>query len=453
MIRVLILAYDFPPYVSVGGLRPHSWFKYFKEFDIEPIVITRQWGNTYGNHLDFIAPGWSKECVIEESLQGTIIRTPYSPNLSNRILLRYGEKRFSRLRKVISAYYEMLQFFFAVGPKKEIYKAAKSYLNQHKVDVILATGEPFVLFHYARKLGAAYNVPWIADYRDPWTLNLKNQNWLIKQFYSILENRISSKAKLITTVSSFVETQIRKQVAHGKFSIVPNGFDEQAMKQIESIEQDRGMLRIGFVGTIYEWNPLIVILDSLNRWVTNFPDRKIELHFHGTNKNEYISELLKNQYPKLIEAVVTHPKLPNQQLLEKLARYNVLLLFNYYAYMGTKIYDYLGLKRKILFCFTDDPESIKLKNRFYPLDANGASESLQKELIVKYNAGILISNADELIKVLNELYQEHKDTGEIKCHSLGVDQFSRRIQVECLANLIKTLTKPLPIYKLGTDTD
>jgi glycosyltransferase involved in cell wall biosynthesis len=309
------------------------------------------------------------------------------------------------------------------------------------------------LFHYARKLGATYNVPWIADYRDPWTPNLKNENWFIKEFNAFLENRISSKAKLITTVSSFFENQIQKHVPNGKFSIIPNGFDEESMKQIESIEQDSGMLRIGFVGTIYEWHPLIVLLETLNCWVLKFPDRKIELHFHGTNKNEYISELLKNQYPKLIEAVVTHPKLPNQQLLEKLARYNVLLLFNYYAYMGTKIYDYLGLKRKILFCFTDDPESIKLKNRFYPLEANGASESLQKELIIKSNAGILISNTDDLIQVLNALYQEHKETGAIKCHSFGVEKFSRRIQAERLANLIKTLTKPIPNDKLGIDTD
>jgi hypothetical protein len=107
--------------------------------------------------------------------------------------------------------------------------------------------------------------------------------------------------------------------------------------------------------------------------------------------------------------------------------------------MGTKIYDYLGLKRKILFCFTDDPESIELKNRYYPLNVKGASESMQKELIIKSNAGILISNADDLFQVLNALYQEHKETGEIECHSLGVDQFSRRIQAERLASQIKSI--------------
>ena len=31
MKKVIILAYDFPPYVSVGGLRPSSWYNYLKD--------------------------------------------------------------------------------------------------------------------------------------------------------------------------------------------------------------------------------------------------------------------------------------------------------------------------------------------------------------------------------------------------------------------------------------
>ena len=42
MKKVLILAYDFPPYVSAGGLRPYNWYLYLKEFGVEPVVITRQ---------------------------------------------------------------------------------------------------------------------------------------------------------------------------------------------------------------------------------------------------------------------------------------------------------------------------------------------------------------------------------------------------------------------------
>ena len=38
-LKVLILAYDFPPYVSVGGIRPYNWMKFMPEFDVEPMVM------------------------------------------------------------------------------------------------------------------------------------------------------------------------------------------------------------------------------------------------------------------------------------------------------------------------------------------------------------------------------------------------------------------------------
>ena len=68
--KVLVLAYDFPPYVSVGGLRPNAWFNYLNEFGIEPIIITRQWANDFGNEMDYIAPSKSdltrERCLKKE---------------------------------------------------------------------------------------------------------------------------------------------------------------------------------------------------------------------------------------------------------------------------------------------------------------------------------------------------------------------------------------------------
>lgn len=75
MKKVLILAYDFPPYVSVGGLRPYNWYKYMKEFDLEAIVIPRQWSNDF--ELDYIAPGKEKKTILDSSENGVIFKTPY----------------------------------------------------------------------------------------------------------------------------------------------------------------------------------------------------------------------------------------------------------------------------------------------------------------------------------------------------------------------------------------
>ncbi len=110
MIKVLILAYDFPPYVSVGGQRPYSWYKYFKNFGVEPVVITRQWSNAYGNALDFVAPSESLMLEVEQNDRGTILRTPYRPTWRHSLLLKYGPKRFQGL-------YLFYNFTFLLGRK------------------------------------------------------------------------------------------------------------------------------------------------------------------------------------------------------------------------------------------------------------------------------------------------------------------------------------------------
>ena len=184
MKKVLILAYDFPPYVSVGGMRPYNWYRYLKEFDVEPVVITRQWENKHGNNLDYIDGGSSKETIIEKTEFGTIIRTPYIPNFANRLMLKYGENKYRILRKSISAFYEFAQFIFPVGPKVELYRGAKEYLKNNKVDVIIATGDPFILFSYASKLSKEFGIPWIADYRDPWSHNQEHRKNFIQKHWN-----------------------------------------------------------------------------------------------------------------------------------------------------------------------------------------------------------------------------------------------------------------------------
>ena len=128
---MLILAYDFPPYISVSGQRNYSWYKNLKKFGIHPIIITRQWGNLNGNHLDFIQPSKKEHTTFEKTDYGMIIRTPFRLNISNKIILKYGIKKFSKIRKFITLLYEFFQFLFPIGNKKNIYFEAKNiYANQ-----------------------------------------------------------------------------------------------------------------------------------------------------------------------------------------------------------------------------------------------------------------------------------------------------------------------------------
>lgn len=440
MKKVLILAYDFPPYVSVGGLRPYSWYKHFREFGLEPIVVTRQWGNKYGNHLDYIAPGESDKTIMEETEYGTIIRTPYVPNLANRMMLKYGEKRFQIVRKSISAFYEFAQYFLPVGPKARIYKEAQQYLKTHSVDAIIATGEPFVLFNYASNLSRKYKILWIADYRDPWVQNkARNHTFLSSSLNRFYEKISVSNATVITTVSEFFAHQIELFVKNKSMIILPNGFDESSVLALDNVNQSSREMHIAFVGTIYKWHPIESFLRVFAKFIMSKGAPNVKLLLYGTNLNSDSLNQLMNSFPALENHIQLIPKLSNEELLSRLAHDNAMLLFNYYSYMGTKIYDYLAVKRKIIFCYSDDKESEALKNIHFNIQ-HGALDSLhlQADLINETNSGIVVKDAEHLHSVLEELYAEFQAKGFIECHSINVEQYSRKKQTEKLAELIKS---------------
>jgi len=441
VIKVLILAYDFTPYVSVGVLRPFSWYKYVREFGVDPVIITRQWGNSYGNHLDYIAPGTSASEIIEENELGTVIRSPYHPNLSNRILLNKGESKWRLIRKVNSAFFEVAQFYIPVGPKIEVYHTANRYLKSNKVDLILATGDPFVLFHYANKLSKEYNTPWIADYRDPWSHHKENtRTFFVKLWLKSLEKRIVSQSIYATTVSTFVQEKINGILPKLPMEIIPNGYDPDALAAVHDITPQNKVLRFAFVGTIYEWHPLELFLEQLHLFKKN-NEISLEVNFYGTNKTTWINEFIRSKCPNLIGTVNTYSKMPNQALLKTLASHHVMILFNYYSYLGTKIFDYLAIKRQIILCFEQDPVDEALRKRYFSIEeSSNGNTQLQADVLRKTNGGIVVTDAANLQRVFTSLQEEFLRTGNIACDSRDIEQYSRRIQVERLASLIKSIS-------------
>ncbi len=147
-------------------------------------------------------------------------------------MLRYGEKKFRLLRKAISGYFEFAQWVLNVGPKRNLYFAAKEYLKNNDVDAILATGEPFILFRYASKLSNMYHIPWVADYRDDWIDNhikaINNTDVygkLLKFIDTKREKRYLSNCNGITSVSTLLTEQIATRNNIKEFEIIENGAD------------------------------------------------------------------------------------------------------------------------------------------------------------------------------------------------------------------------------------
>lgn len=440
MKKVLILAYDFPPFVSVGGLRPYNWLKYFKEFDIEPIVVTRQWEVSFVSEMDYIKPSRSKSTVIEKNDFGTIVKAAYSPNFPNRLYLKYGESRFRFVRKACSLFFEIAQYYWNTGPKKSIYVAADTFLQTNKVDVIIATGDPFVLFHYASKLSEKHATPWIADYRDPWSYDLAlEKKQLLKLVIRKIEKRTIKNTSLITTVTSMFSNNLRK-ITQKRIEILPNGYDPEIINSLCQLTPQNETLTIGFIGSLYKWNPIESFLSVVNKFIQKNGDSSLKINLYGVNTKKEIKEIIKNKFPLLKTVVNITPRMTNEKVLELASHSDLLLLFNYYAIIGTKIYDYIGLKRPILLCYSNDSEANKLRDKYYTMpDFKGVNNSIQQEVIEDKDAGYIAENSVHLYEILENRFAEFKANGYLKCNTKKSEEFSRKHQTGKLAELIEEI--------------
>jgi hypothetical protein len=437
-MKVLILAHDFPPYVSVGGLRPYSWMKYLSVYDIHPVIVTRNWNDEQTDTNSFIRASTIQtvEQLYEEEY--TLIKTPFRPNFAHRLLLKKGPSHYRILRQFYSLMMELLQFFLPIGTKRPIYCAAKDYLKTYKVDMIIATGEPFVLFHYAKKLSAEYGVPWIADYRDPWCQDVRIQhNLFLQTIYRTIEKRTVKTARAITTVSENFIMLIQQINPTITFQEISNGFDLENLVSQTNGEKET-ILKIGLNGTILNWHPYISFFKVLNQiWLEN--QINFELNLIGISNQEEIVKFIETELPDIIPFVNFYPKISNDAFFQVMTENNVLILFNYYAIMGTKIYDYLAMNRKILLLYTDDDDANKLKQTYYPTALTVEfSNSLQADLLKKTNSGIAVKDAEQLLNILIQLNEELLTTGKIAHTPTAIEEYSRKNQVKKLADFIKT---------------
>lgn len=439
MKHVLILAYDFPPYASAGALRPYFWAKYLAQQGHKVSVITRQWDLPYQSHLDYIAPSKNTEVLTEILEDFMVVRCPYSPSLANRIRLKNKSGFAKMFGKVLSAWTEMAQFILPIGPKRSLFTEGSHWIEREKPDIILATGDPFILFQYAAKWSRQHQIPWIADYRDPWSQDLTVQaNPILKQWYRWNEKRLVKTAHSVTTVSEFLAENLKQLLPEISVNIIPNGYDQETIDRYKSTLPQNKVLKLGLAGTIYPWNPIEGFLEQLANYVNTAEEPSIELHLYGINLGESIELWLETRFLSLKNVVFVHPKIPYENLIQELSQCDVLLLFNYYSSMGTKIYDYLGLNRKILFCYGNDPESNALKNRHYRAEEfEGVNTQLQQELILQKNAGIIVESKSEIPAILHDLVEEHRLSGLIASETKNTTELSRKGQTQRLSEWIE----------------
>jgi len=252
MKKVLVVTYYWPPAGGPGVQRVLKFCKYFPEFGWDPVILTVQNGE-YPN-LDFT--------LLQESVKMNVYKTfSLNPFLLYKIISRKknvptfaldydSEKGFSKISQWIR-----LNCFIPDARKGWVpfaVRMGKKILNQENIDLIFSSGPPHSLHFIAKNLKKQYNIPWIADFRDPWTelFHLEGHNRLkfIQKNDRKKEKRIISSADIITTVSSNLHDLFIQKQKNKRVKIITNGYDETDFTGISKKDINNNKIVISYIG-------------------------------------------------------------------------------------------------------------------------------------------------------------------------------------------------------------
>lgn len=249
MKRVLVITYYWPP---TGGSGVQRWVKFARYLPSEgwqPVIYTPE--NPEQLAVDH---SLEKEIPEEAEIIKTHITEPYE--LYKKFLRGSGHgKEAVEVNPVNARNKSFAQKaamwvrgnFFRPDPRcmwiRPSVKYLKKYLEEHPVDLIVSTGPPQSMHLIGRRLAKETGLPWIADFRDPWTkifyFKHLSMTRATEKWHHRMEKKVLDEATAVVAVSPLVQKDFQ-QVTKTPVVLITNGFDENDYPDMNVSEMSGG---------------------------------------------------------------------------------------------------------------------------------------------------------------------------------------------------------------------
>lgn len=231
--RVLLITYYWPPAGGSGVQRPVKFTKYLREFGWEPIIFTVSNGEyplrdqtligDIPEHIQVVTAPTREPYTLFRALTGN--KQPVNANFFHN---RQKKGVVSRL-----LFWVRSNLFIPdarIGWLIPATRRLNTFLQQEKIDAIISTGPPHTVHLIASKVSKKFSIPWLADFRDPWTgidyFDKLALTAAARRLHQRLEYRILTQADSVITVSPFLQKML-EGISHRKVHVITNGFDEE----------------------------------------------------------------------------------------------------------------------------------------------------------------------------------------------------------------------------------
>jgi len=355
---------------------------------------------------------------------------PYEPNLRDRIYSKYGDQRYTLMRKLLSLWELLTQNFnSAVLPYRNLNQFAEQYLLKNpEVTRMIITANPFPLFKFGYLLKKKFSIKWIADYRDDWSTTEIDKptslaQRLLARINSYYERKWVGSAECITSISDYYTDKISTFVNKPGHTIY-NGYNELPTATAEpSLFQD---FTITYCGTLYARQNIELFLDALKKLIDHAEDKlSIKLHLSGISFFDATqTDRVMNYMKDYSDNLIVVDRLPKAEMIEVEKRSHLLLMMGHTRLKGitsSKLYEYISFRKPVLLC---------------PPDGD-----LMESILKRTGLGLYANSSEEAYVILDKFYHDFLNSIQIsvEVNEEGLKALSARNQTHKMAEILSTL--------------
>ena len=431
MKRVLIITYYWPPSGGSGVQRWLKMSKYLPEYGWQPVIYT-----TENAEYPIIDHSLEKDVAPNIEVIRRPINEPYSAykkflGIKKEETVKMGfiqEKEKNKSWKSDLTLWVRGNFFIPdarCGWVKPSVRFLKEYLNEHPVDAIISTGPPHSMHLIALKLKEALGLPWIADFRDPWTEidyynDLHLTAWADRKHHR-LEQEVLTKANKVVTVAPDGARRLGR-LGNRNVRTIYNGFDRDDDAQTPvNLSEQFTITYLGVLSKIQNPSNLWQALAELIKEDSGF-DKNLKINMIGQIDSAVVSSIDENG---LTQHVAYSPYMPHDQVSAVHRSSTLLLLLlmpdsepRAKGLLTGKLFEYMASGRPILCIGPEDGDAARI------LRETGAGQTISFE------------DKEKMKEALKNLYQRYLNHTLPNNTNTAVEQFSRKNMSEKYAMLL-----------------
>jgi hypothetical protein len=431
--KVLIITYYWPPSGGSPVLRWLKFVKYLPEFGWQPIIFTPEnpTPQAFDESLVKDIPEIARTVRYKISEPANLFGLKKPGKVQPTGFISEGKKK-SLLKEAMI--WIRGNFFIPDARMLWIAPAAKQILKlikQEPVDVIISTGPPHSMHLIASRVKRKSNIPWIADFRDPWTKidfynELKLTNRADRKHHE-LEMKVLHEADRVITVGPTMTKEF-EEMGCNHVSTITNGFDADMIAGSSvKVPEKFTILHVGSMPGSRNPENLWPVLSMLCNENSDFT-QKLEIKLIGRVDFSIISDIRKYSLEKYLQRI---EQVSNKEALEQMQKACLLLLVvnnthNSKGILTNKFFEYLSAGR--------------------PIFAIGPTDGDIANILKDSNAGSIFNYTDfENLKTGIKQYYLDFNSNNLIANSTGIEKYSRR-------NLTRQLSKELDIVLKNRNT-